>query len=158
MRGNLQSDSPGTLRRTLAICSGSQGEKSRSSSLKCRHSCPQAPDSPTGSRRLRGRPQGQKRRGSLVESCGGRAPLSGRFRPEGSIKGSIPTARSPGSKSVRTKKRRHAALLQSPLTDSNRRPLLTMEVSWCVGESEEVRYPPCFPASRRFALSGSPLP
>jgi hypothetical protein len=43
-------------------------------------------------------------------------------RPGGSIKGSIPTARWRLYKSRRNKKRRFAALLQSPLTDSNRRP------------------------------------
>jgi hypothetical protein len=60
-------------------------------------------------------------------------PTSGRVRPfptlwsvrpepEGSIKGSIPTARWRSCKFPSTKKRRFAALLQSPLPDSNRRP------------------------------------
>ena len=42
------------------------------------------------------------------------------FEPEGSIKGSIPTARSASCKWKRKKKHRFAGLLQSPLTDSNR--------------------------------------
>jgi hypothetical protein len=41
---------------------------------------------------------------------------------EGSIKGSIPVARSRRSKVLGTEKCRRAGLLQSPLTDSNRRP------------------------------------
>ncbi len=41
-------------------------------------------------------------------------------RPEGSIKGSIPTARSTTTKASRKEKPRFAGLLQSPLTDSNR--------------------------------------
>ena len=49
-----------------------------------------------------------------------------RFSPEGSTKGSIPTARCGSRKCTRKKKPRFAGLLQSPLTDSNRRPLLTM--------------------------------
>src|SRR5207302_581743 len=50
-------------------------------------------------------------------------PLLGLSRKgESSINGSIPTARSTTSKSACTRKRRPAALLQSPLTDSNRRP------------------------------------
>jgi ATP dependent DNA ligase domain len=45
-----------------------------------------------------------------------------RSEPEGSIKGSIPTARWRSCNFPSNKKRRFAALLQSPLTDSNRRP------------------------------------
>src|SRR6266545_7334878 len=44
------------------------------------------------------------------------------FRPEGSIKGSIPGAQWRSCKSIRREKPRRAGLLQSPLTDSNRRP------------------------------------
>jgi ribonuclease HI len=47
---------------------------------------------------------------------------SARSEPEGSIKGSIPTARWRSCKFARNNKRRFAAFLQSPLTDSNRRP------------------------------------
>jgi hypothetical protein len=47
---------------------------------------------------------------------------SDRSEPEGSIKGSIPTARWRSCKLAPNKKRRFAALLRSPLTDSNRRP------------------------------------
>src|SRR5581483_2968875 len=43
-------------------------------------------------------------------------------RRESSVNGSIRTARSTPSKLSRTRKRRRAALLKSPLTDSNRRP------------------------------------
>jgi hypothetical protein len=60
-----------------------------------------------------------------VEARRGRAgtPFSGpRFRSEGSIKGSIPAPRSSNCKKIRNRKSRFAALLQSPLTDSNRRP------------------------------------
>jgi hypothetical protein len=46
----------------------------------------------------------------------------GVFRPEGSIKGSIPTASCRPRKFSRTEKPCCAGLLQSPLTDSNRRP------------------------------------
>ena len=49
------------------------------------------------------------------------------FRPEGSIKGSIPGPRSRTCKSTRKRKRRFPALLQNPLTDSNPRPPPTME-------------------------------
>src|SRR5512133_3695672 len=51
-----------------------------------------------------------------------RGSLRRRFRPEGSIKGSIPTSRSRTCNSIRQAKVRYAGLLQSPLTDSNRRP------------------------------------
>jgi hypothetical protein len=44
------------------------------------------------------------------------------FEPEGSITGSIPTAYWSSCNSSRPKKPRFARLLQSPLTDSNRRP------------------------------------
>jgi hypothetical protein len=44
------------------------------------------------------------------------------FRSEGSIKGSIPTARWRLCKCRRQEKPRFAGFLQSPLTDSNRRP------------------------------------
>jgi hypothetical protein len=49
-------------------------------------------------------------------------PVGDTSRPEGSIKGSIPTARCGSCKWTRKKKPRFAGLLQSPLTDSNRRP------------------------------------
>jgi hypothetical protein len=47
---------------------------------------------------------------------------SARSESQGSIKGSIPIARWRSCKFAGNKKRRFAALLQSPLTDSNRRP------------------------------------
>jgi hypothetical protein len=53
--------------------------------------------------------------------------------PEGSIKGSIPTARWRSCKFWRNEKPCSAGLLQSPLTDSNRRPPLYEEgpcVNW----------------------------
>jgi hypothetical protein len=50
------------------------------------------------------------------------ARSSASFRSEGSTRSSIPTGLSTRIKSLRTKKRRRAALLQSPLPDSNRRP------------------------------------
>jgi hypothetical protein len=59
-------------------------------------------------------------------ACRGMRPFSTlwslRSQPEGSINGSIPTARWSRRKSPSTRKRRFAALLRSPLTDSNRRP------------------------------------
>ena len=50
------------------------------------------------------------------------AASSARREAEGSIKGSIPTARWRTCKFSPSRKRRFPALLQSPLTDSNRRP------------------------------------
>jgi mannose-6-phosphate isomerase-like protein (cupin superfamily) len=50
------------------------------------------------------------------------APDGDTSRPEGSIKCSIPIARCGSRKCTRKKKPRFAGLLQSPLTDSNRRP------------------------------------
>jgi hypothetical protein len=55
-------------------------------------------------------------------------PQAWRFGPEGSIKGSIPTALWRLCKCNRKKKPRFAGLLQSPLTDSNRRPPPYQEV------------------------------
>jgi hypothetical protein len=60
------------------------------------------------------------------------APHRG-FRPEGSIEGSIPAPCSRICKSIRNKKRHYAGLLQSPLTDSNRRPPLYEEGPWVKG-------------------------
>ena len=51
------------------------------------------------------------------------------FGSESSIKSSIPTAYWSFCKLLQQEKPRFARLLQSPLTDSNRRPLLTMEGS-----------------------------
>jgi hypothetical protein len=57
---------------------------------------------------------------------GGTGPVltltGSRLRTEGSITGSIPTAYWSSCKSSRQKTPRFARLLQSPLTDSNRRP------------------------------------
>jgi hypothetical protein len=44
-----------------------------------------------------------------------------------------------------TKKWRFAGLFQSPLPDSNRRPLLTMETGTLGGGPEKAPFPPCFP-------------
>jgi hypothetical protein len=51
-----------------------------------------------------------------------RGDLEAAFESESSINGSIPTAYWSACKLLRLKKRRFARLLQSPLTDSNRRP------------------------------------
>jgi ATP dependent DNA ligase domain len=69
-----------------------------------------------------------------------------RSEPEGSIKGSIPTARWRSCNFPSNKKRRFAALLQSPLTGSNRRPPLYEEgpcvklACWCIAQSGRARW------------------
>jgi hypothetical protein len=60
--------------------------------------------------------------------------------PEGSIKGSISTARWRSCKPSREKRRRLAAFLQSPLTDSNRRPPPYHAIQTATGGSRWQRF------------------
>jgi hypothetical protein len=92
-------------------------------------------ESPTKSRSAASRPLNRHQREAH----------EGRSEPESSIIGSTPTAHWSSCKLIRQKKRRYAALLQSPLTDSNRRPLLTMEDSRCECRGPQSRSRSCFP-------------
>src|SRR6266545_7050192 len=71
------------------------------------------------------------------------------FRPDGSIKGSIPGAQWRSCKSIRREKPRRAGLLQSPLTDSNRRPPPYHGTSHATGGNQRQRF------SVIFAVSGA---
>jgi hypothetical protein len=77
-------------------------------------------------------------------------------RPEGSIKGSIPTAQCRKCKCSRKQKARYAGILQSPLTDSNRRP---PPYHGGFALREELRNSACygvFPAATRFVCQTHP--
>ena len=69
-----------------------------------------------------GRPRARRLLSSRARRSGHFGPSSGTSRPEGSIKGSTPTTRCERCKYSRKESPGYAGLLQSPLTDSNRRP------------------------------------
>src|SRR6266550_2515519 len=81
---------------------------------------------------------GGPRRLEIVRSF--RSEPQGHSRPEGSMKGSIPTARWGSRKSVGNRKSRFAGLLQSPIPDSNRRPPPYHAIQTATGGSQWQRF------------------